>query len=214
MRKALCVALLICLAALPACAGSISGQRYETFLAYYEENLAFINDHANRHLLPLVIAKRTSGEKDGRLYYEIFGDVLSVTIRTDPSGEVVEACQIVMTAPQGMEYGDALYNDFTTSGYHSYALLMAMQSDPDPARRYELVSAVENGLAEGDGQFTTQLGVYTLHCARVENSVTLSFDNAQVDPAKTPEPEAEPGQEGSPATDPDAVDTDQGAGLG
>ena len=64
---------------------------------------------------------------------ELLGDVLRVTIRLDQSNKVIETCEIVLTAPPGMSYGTSEYNDFTTSGYHSYALLMAMHTAADPA---------------------------------------------------------------------------------
>ena len=66
----------------------------------------------------------------GHRMYELLGDVLRVTIRLDQSNQIIERCEIVLTAPAGMSYGTSEYNDFVTSGYHSYALLMAMHTAP------------------------------------------------------------------------------------
>lgn len=213
MKKILlCTLLLLVLTAISTSALAISGQPYETFLDYYEDDLEFINENANRHLLPLVVAKRDSDERDGRILYEIYGDVLSLTIRTDPTGEVIEMCQIIMTAPVGMEYGDSAYNDFAISGYHSYAMLMAMDARTEASERYNLVTSVVEGMAANEGQYSTQVGVYTLTCTRVNNVATLTFENSlvpapeeSVDPDATADPDATPAPEN---------DDDEGAGLG
>lgn len=211
-RILLCTLLLLVLTAISTSALAISGQPYETFLDYYEDDLEFINENANRHLLPLVVAKRDSDERDGRILYEIYGDVLSLTIRTDPTGEVIEMCQIIMTAPVGMEYGDSAYNDFAISGYHSYAMLMAMDARTEASERYNLVTSVVEGMAANEGQYSTQVGVYTLTCTRVNNVATLTFENSlvpapeeSVDPDATADPDATPAPEN---------DDDEGAGLG
>lgn len=47
--------------------------------------------------------------------YELLGDVLRVTIRLDQSNQIIERCEIVLTAPAGMSYGTSEYNDFVTS---------------------------------------------------------------------------------------------------
>ena len=88
-----------------------------------------------------------------------------------------------------MSYGTSEYNDFVTSGYHSYALLMAMHTAADPAVRYGLVTAVNDGLLAGEGTYATQVGVYTLNCTRADNVATLTFENTL---AATPEPQATP----------------------
>lgn len=217
MRKTLVGAFLllaVLVLAFGACAEALNGQRYDTFLDYYGDDLTFINENDNRHLLPLVIAKRTSDEKDGRLFYEIFGDVLSLTIRTDPTGEVIEMCQIILTAPQGMEHGTALYNDFAISGYHSYALLMAMHTDPEAVNRYELVNKVVGGMAEGNGQFSTQVGLYRLVCTRVDNTATLNFENARLEATPEPVPDGSPDPDAAENPKPEENTGDEGAGLG
>ena len=191
MRKLL---IFCCLLASLAClsrasTATISGRGYEDFEASYADNLTFINENTGRHLLPLVLAKGDANADGGHRMYELLGDVLRVTIRLDQSNKVIEKCEIVLTAPPGMSYGTSEYNDFTTSGYHSYALLMAMHTAADPAVRYGLVTAVNDGLLAGEGNYTTQVGVYTLTCTRADNVATLTFENTL---AVTPEPEATP----------------------
>ena len=122
-------------------AATISGRGYEDFEASYADNLNFINENTGRHLLPLVLAKGDANADGGHRMYELLGDVLRVSIRLDQSNQVIERCEIVLTAPAGMSYGTSEYNDFVTSGYHSYALLMAMHTAADPAVRYGLVTA-------------------------------------------------------------------------
>lgn len=188
LKRSFCLALALFLA-LPAAglSASVSGQSYTLFTQFYKENIAFINDNDNRHLLPLVIASRQNEETaDGRMIYELVGEALNVIINTDVTGDVIESCTITLTAPQGLEYGSAQYNDFAISGYHSYALLMAMHTDPDPARRYELVKDVVAGMAETDGAYTRQLGAYTLSCTRVQNTANLAFHNNRVQETPLP----------------------------
>ena len=191
MRKLL---IFCCLLASLAClsrasAATISGRGYEDFEASYADNLTFINENTGRHLLPLVLAKGDANADGGHRMYELLGDVLRVSIRLDQSNQIIETCEIVLTAPAGMSYGTSEYNDFVTSGYHSYALLMAMHTAADPAVRYGLVTAVNDGLLAGEGNYTTQVGVYTLTCTRADNVATLTFENTL---AATPEPQATP----------------------
>ena len=179
---------------LPACALALTGQNYQTFSEYYKANVTFINENDNRHLLPMVLSQRNSTENNGRVFYDLYGDVLTVTVSTDASG-VIEECEIRLTAPSGMEYGTSVYNDFAISGYHSYALLMAMDTNTDPAERYALVTDVVQGMKAGEGNYTRQLGVYTLQCTRQDNMAVLNFKNDGVvevtpvpDPTETPAP--------------------------
>ena len=210
MRKwliLLCALLLMMTA--PAQAEFVSGLRYEAFLANYSENLDFINENASRHLLPLIPAKRDAGWGDGRLYYEIFGDVLSLAIRTDATGEVIEKCVITLSAPPDMSYGSTVHRDFTTSGYQSYGMLMAMSPAETALERYQLVTEVESGLQTGNGVFHKQIGVYALDAASLEGTVSMTFSNTTAVPTPspvpsetpvpeaTPEPEASEGQSGN-----------------
>ncbi len=189
------LSVVLCLA--PARASSFTGQSYAIFSQYYKDDVRFINDNDNRHLLPLVLAKRESQLADGRIFYELIGDTLTAVISTDPTGEIIESCVITLTAPSGLEYGSALYNDFAISGYHSYALLMAMHADPDPARRYQLVTEVVSGMAAGNGSYTRQVGVYTLTCTRQESVAVLDFQNSRIETTPTPDPSLKPDGEGT-----------------
>ena len=199
MRKWLI--LFFCLMLLPVSAANaeaVSGLRYEDFLANYAENLDFINDNASRHLLPLIPAKRDAGWGDGRMYYELPGDVLSLSLRTDVTGEVIEQCTITLTAPADMSYGSTIHRDFTTSGYQSYGLLMAMSPAETAYDRYQLVVEVENGLSSGSGVFYKQIGVYSLDAASLDGTVIMNFTNSTAKPTPTPVPTASPVPEATP----------------
>ncbi len=189
MRRA--AAIVLCALCLFAAASGegISGQHIDTFIEYYKESLDFINDNDGRHLLPLIISTAASDKEDGKMHYEIPGDVLHLSLRTDASGEVVERCEITLTAPQNLQHGSAEYRDFATSGYHSYALLMAMDAHADAAERYELVTDVNEGMAD-DGVYAVQLGVYALKCTRENGTARLLFEHIQA--RGTPEPTPEP----------------------
>ena len=65
----------------------------------------------------------------------------------------------------------------------------AADTAADPAVRYGLVTAVNDGLLAGEGTYATQVGVYTLNCTRADNVATLTFENTL---AATPEPQATP----------------------
>ena len=193
MKRLLAFALF-CALLLPAAALALTGQSYTTFVTYYKDNVHFINENDNRHLLPMVLSQRSSGDNDGRIYYDLMGDVLTVSVITDQTG-VIEQCEIRLTAPQGMTYGTSVYNDFAISGYHSYSFLMAMDVSAEPEKRYKLVSDVVEGMKNQDGAYTRQLGVYTLTCTRIDNMAVLNFQNNGVavetpvpDPTTTPAP--------------------------
>lgn len=188
---------LILLTVSTACAESVSGLRYEDFLANYTDNLDFINENASRHLLPLIPAKRDAGWGDGRLFYEIYGDVLSLNIRTDATGKVIESCVITLTAPPNMSYGSTIHRDFTTSGYQSYGMLMAMSPAATPLERYQLVVEVESGLAAG-GTFHKQIGVYSLDAASLDGTVSMTFTNSTAMPTPSPVPSETPVPEATP----------------
>ena len=164
-----------------ATAAPYTGQSYDTFSRYYKENISFINDNDNRHLLPLALAKSVDPLENTRILYSLIGDTLHAEIITGDDGSTIDSCCITLTAPSGMEYGNAVYNDFAISGYQSYALLMAMHPDLDPVRRYALVTDVVTGMAEGDGQYQRQLGVYTLSCVRMDNVAELRFQKNQAE---------------------------------
>ncbi len=199
MRKWFCLFLsLMLLAASSAVAESVTGLLYDQFLANYADNLDFINDNANRHLLPLIPAKRDAEWGDGRLYYEVYGDVLSLTIRTDSSGEIIETCTITLTAPPDMSYGSSLHRDFTTSGYQNYGMLMAMAPGETAYDRYQLVTEVSEGLISGGGVYHKQIGVYTLDATSVDGTVTITFTNSTAMPTPSPVPSETPVPETTP----------------
>jgi len=211
MRKLTAVLLLVCLCLAPVVRSyAISGQFYDVFTQYYAENVQFINDCENRHLLPLAIASATSGNGDGRMIYQIFGDVLSMVIRTDPTDTIIERCEITLTAPAGMELGNATYNDFAMSAYQCYALQMAMDSHTTPYERFVLVSDT-NAALKLSNTYEVQLGVYTMTCKSENGVLTILFENTTVTPSATPEPDVTPAPEGD---DVPQEDTDEGAGMG
>lgn len=222
MRRVTCLVIVLILGLCNTAIGAtISGQAYETFATYYTENVTFINDNTGRHLLPLTISSSKSEDGDGRMYYRIFGDVLSMEVRTDTTGKIIEMCQIIVTAPSGMELNNAVYNDFAISGYHSYALLMAMDASGDPAQRYALVPLVEQGLAQAEGSYSVQIGVYLLTCTSQNGTVTITFEHALAasdDTSGEPSDDTsdEPSDEDEPSsiTDDMTVPEDEGAGLG
>lgn len=202
MRKWLILLFtLILLTVCTAQAETVTGLAYDDFLKKYAENLDFINDNAGRHLLPLIPAKRDAGWNDGRLYYEIFGDVLTLTIRTDSTGQVIEYCSITLTAPADMSYGSTIHRDFTTSGYQSYGMLMAMSPAATPYERYALVTEVENGLLTGNGIFYKQIGIYSLEVVSLDGTVIMTFNNSTAMPTPSPVPSETPVPEETTAPD-------------
>lgn len=219
MRKFAAVVLLIVLCLAPLSEGyAISGMPYKDFLQSYSDNVQFINQCENRFMLPLVFSSATSGHGDGRMLYQIFGDVLSITIRTDPTDTYIEFCEIKLTAPEGMEVGSSVYNDFAISAYQCYALQMAMDNRATPYDRFALVSDT-NAALKLNPVYSIQLGVYAMNCISENGTVTISFVNATADPTPSPEPEETPapteeagGQDDGGDIPPE--DNDEGAGMG
>jgi len=213
-------ALVLTLALLaPACAFALTGQSYAKFDEYYKADITFINDNDSRFLLPMILSQRKSTENDGRIYYDLIGDVLNVTVTSDSTG-VIEECEIRLTAPSNMEYGSSVYNDFAISGYHSYAFLMAMDTNTDPAKRYELVTDVVQGMKNSaDGTYTRQLGAYTLTCQRIDKMAVLNFQNNGVvvdtptpGPSVSPSPSEQPGSTDSTSPSDEPLNPDDFVG--
>lgn len=205
MHKGATAALLCALCIFSSALGEgIYGQHYDTFLRYYGESLIFINENDDRHLLPLTISDHASD--DGKTLHEINDKALTMSLVTDEYDEVVERCEITLTAPDNMEYGTAEYRDFAALGYHSYALLMAMDASAEASERYRLVTDVVSGMAD-DGAYSVQLGVYSLKCTREGSKATLLFEHTQ-----TLKPAEQTGDE--PTAEPAPEDVDEGAGLG
>ena len=207
MRKFLVFAILtafLCAVCGIAPAQEVSGRFYDTFIADYAQNIDFINYNTGRRLLPLLFTEKNG--VDGRTY-SVSNELLTVTVETDISGELVQRCQIVLTAPTGMEPGSMLEYDYFTAGYHSYALLMAMHSGETAYERYDLKLQVEQAMAQGP-EHTLTCGAYTLHCLRADRTMTLLFEHRDfITPDETPAP-ALPDDGGEPLP-PDADDEDE-----
>ena len=174
MRKLLALVLLLCALAGAAAADDF-GQSYIDFQTLYSENIHFINENTGRFLLPLDF----SGEFDseGDRIYVISSGALYVEVKLDDLAEQIAYCNISLTAPAGMTYGDSKHNDFTVSGYHSYALLMAMSKAGTAVERYQLVEEVNAGIAENAGVYETQVGDYRLKCLSANDTATMRFEN-------------------------------------
>lgn len=175
MRKFFCLVLAVCLAALPALADDF-GRSYRTFEALYAENIRFINDNTGRHLLPHSTTRDYDAQ--GKRIYRIESGALSMEIHLDDMAEQIASCRITLTAPANMKHGDSQHYDFTTAGYHSYALMMAMDDGATAYDRYALVTEVNAGLAASSaGLYETQVGDYVLKCDRANGIATLLFEN-------------------------------------
>jgi len=174
MRKLFAMLLVLC-ALSGAAAADDFGQSYDRFLDQYAENIKFINANTSRHLLPLDF----KGDFDslGERIYVLSSGALEVEIKLDDMASQIARCQITLTAPSGMTYGDSRHNEFIVSGYHSYALQMAMHDSADLVERYALVEEVEAGLAVGNGAYKTQVGDYRLTCTAQNGVATLLFEN-------------------------------------
>ena len=175
MRKLtaiLTLVLAILLLAQCACAEGI-GQTYKAFEASYAENVVFINDNTGRMLLPHSLERDYDAR--GKRMYRIARGALAMEMHMDESGERIARCLITLTAPEHMSYGDLTHTDFATSGYHSYALLMAMDQAATPYERYSTVERVNWGIKQNGGAFETQVGDYTLSCKTEGGVATLEF---------------------------------------
>ncbi len=174
MRKLLALILLLCALAGAAAADDF-GQSYMDFQTLYSENIHFINENTGRFLLPLDF----SGEFDaeGDRIYVLSSGALHAEIKLDDLAEQIAYCYISLTAPAGMTYGDSLHSDFTVSGYHSYALLMAMSKAETAFDRYKLVEEVNAGIAENGGLYEMQVGDYHLTCLSANGTATMRFEN-------------------------------------
>lgn len=174
MRKLFALILLLCALAGTAAADDF-GQSYDLFQTLYAENVNFINANTGRHLLPLTFTG--AFDEDGERIFVLASGALYAQIKLDDLAEQIACCQITLTAPAGMTYGDSLHNDFITSGYHSYALLMAMSEADTAFDRYALVDEVNNGLAANAGVYETQVGDYVLTCTSQDGVASMLFEN-------------------------------------
>ena len=174
MRKLIVLLLLLC-AFTGAAAADDFGQNYQDFQTLYAENVDFINDNTGRHLLPLTFTG--AFDKEGERYYVLASGALYAEIYLDDLASQIASCEITLAAPADMTYGDSKHNDFTTSGYHSYALLMAMSKAPTAAERYALVEEINNGIAQNAGVYETQVNDYRLSCLSANGTATMRFEN-------------------------------------
>ena len=193
-RFTICLTILLAFCLSAAAAGV--GLTYDEFVECYTENVLFINANTGRHLLPHTLQR--DYDADAKRFYHVQSGALSMEMHMEESGTQIASCTITLTAPDGMSYGDALYNDFTTSGYHSYAMLMALSPASTPAERYALVEEVNTGLAQNEGSYETYAGDYRLTCTNAGNTVTLLLENelfirtfAEEEPGETAQPEVE-----------------------
>lgn len=173
MKKILAILGALLLLFQVALSEEVPPLRWDDFMDAYRENLTFINQNTGKHLIPLSVTR--GNDADGHKLYTIAGEIVSGMIRLDITGEAIEICTVRLTAPEGLSYGDALYNDFTVSGYHSYALLMAMSPEEEPIKRYELVTQVNDLLKKQDNPRPITLGRYRLEPVRMNNTVILQL---------------------------------------
>ena len=81
---------------------------------------------------------------------------------------------------------------------------LAMDSATDPAKRYELVTDVVQGMKDNQGAYTRQIGAYTLTCTRDSTMAVLSFINNGV-PVETPTPAPTASPDPNTTPDPNAT---------
>ena len=205
--------LLFCvLFSFAAQAAPASGMPLSTFGLNYEENVYFINNNTGRHLLPLRIAQESMDEDTRQIRFAIIGDTLSLTGATDVDGQVVDTCLITLTLPGDYASNTLSQSDYEISGYHCYALLMAMDGNAAAEDRYELVSqaeqALRDALADGETSFHFTVGLYTLTGERTDTSMRLYFENNTLRPTATPEPVSTPDASQAPDGDGGTGDED------
>lgn len=174
MRKLIAILMLLC-ALTGAAAADDFGQNYGLFQDLYAENVVFINDNTGRHLLPHSLTATFDAE--GQRIYVIASGALYAEIYLDDMASQIARCQITLKAPENMSYGDSRHADFTVSGYHSYALIMAMHGGSTAAERYRLVDEINSGLAANGGVYETQVGDYRLTCRSEGGTATMLFEN-------------------------------------
>ena len=188
MKKVFAWLLAVALLLSAACAEGI-GQTYKGFEASYAENIVFLNANTGRMLLPHSLQR--DYDALGKRMYRVNRGALALEMHMDESGERIARLIVTLTAPGSMVFGDTVYNDFATAGYHSYAILMAMDPTESALERYSAVERVNWGVKQNGGVFSTEVGDYQLEC-RSENGVAvLTFVNSILSPArpvKTEEP--------------------------
>ncbi|MBN1777348.1 MAG: hypothetical protein JW811_04425 [Clostridiales bacterium] len=168
-------ALLLLLLWLPAGALALTGQSMSTFLAYYKENISYINKQQNRHLLPIEPEILDLG--NSRKQYSSYSDTLHVTIKADAAG-IIESCEIRLLYPEGAQAGNSLYLDYDKASFHCVAFIMAMHVSTDPESRAYLAGEIKNNLIKNYGVYERQLGSYTINCISVNGEgAVFTFTN-------------------------------------
>lgn len=186
MKKLFAFLLSAALLLTSACAEGI-GRTYKAFEASYAENIVFINENTGRMLLPHTLQR--DYDDHGKRMYRINRGGLAVEMHMDESGERIARLIVTLTAPENMQYGDTIYSDFATAGYHSYAILMAMDSSEQPVDRYSVVERVNWGVKHTGGLFETDVGDYSLVCRSEGNTATLTLTSAILQPERPEEEE-------------------------
>lgn len=211
MRKWIGIILIGCML-LGAAAAEDIGRSYRSFTALYAENIVFINENTGRHLLPHTASREYDSQS--RRLYRFSGGALDAVLYLDDYDEQIASCQITLTAPTNMRYGDSTYNDFTTAGYHSYALIMAMSTAETAQERYALVTQINEGLAANSGSFQLQTGDYRVTCTRTDTQAVILFENELLLPRETIVPHEEEDAENPAEPDGSDVEDEEDAFLG
>ena len=186
MKKLFAFLLSAALLLTSACAEGI-GRTYKAFEASYAENIVFINENTGRMLLPHTLQR--DYDDRGKRMYRINRGGLAVEMHMDESGERIARLIVTLTAPENLQYGDTIYSDFATAGYHSYAIVMAMDASEKPVDRYSVVERVNWGVKHTGGLFETDVGDYSLVCRSEGNTATLTFTSAILQPERPEEEE-------------------------
>ncbi|HPF87674.1 MAG TPA: hypothetical protein PK537_06430 [Candidatus Limiplasma sp.] len=205
------LAALLALLVLPAGALALTGQSITTFETYYQEDITYINDTAERHMLAKELTELDL-EDNGRTQYYYYDDILQVTVAADASG-IIESCEIRLLYPQGAAEGNSLYLDFVAANYHCIAFIMAMHTSSETYSRYLLADEIKTKLAANNGAYERLLGSYSISCISVigEGAVFI-FTNTGL---QTNTEEVTDGQ--TPAdeqTAPDEIEEDEAANYG
>ena len=167
-----------------ACAEGI-GQTYKAFEASYAENVVFINENTGRMLLSHSLER--DYDSRGKRMYRINRGALAMEMHMDESGERIASLTVTLTAPSHMSYGDTTYTDFATAGYHSYAILMAMDPSKQPVERYSVVERLNWGVKHTGGLFETEVGDYAVLCRSENGMAQISFTCGMLAPERAEE---------------------------
>lgn len=198
-------ALLFLLLWLPQGALALTGQTIATFLTYYRENVSFINENTQRHLLPIELSE-TDLRDGSRKQYSVSSAALQVTVAVNGEG-IIESCEIRLLYPEGAAQGNSLHLEYATANYHSLAFIMAMHAASTPESRYYLVDEIRNALIDNHGVYERQLGSYSIACIGVAGEgAVFTFTNDGLSPAQSEPADGEP--------TPETIEDDEAANYG